>query len=133
MRELPQPKKAFMLFRGQYDQRRDEVGAGTPAALSPFPKDAPKNRLGLAHWLTDPQHPLTARVLVNRFWQSIFGRGLVKTAEDFGSQGARPRLSRSARLARAAIHPERLGYEGADQDDRDERNLPPAQHRRRED
>ena len=90
MRELPQPKKAFTLFRGAYDQRRDEVGAGTPAALSPFPKDAPKNRLGLALWLTDPQHPLTARVLVNRFWQSIFGRGLVKTSEDFGSQGAPP-------------------------------------------
>ena len=90
MRELPQPKKAYTLFRGAYDQRRDEVGAGTPAALSPFPENAPKNRLGLAEWLTDPRHPLTARVLVNRFWQSIFGRGLVKTAEDFGSQGARP-------------------------------------------
>ena len=90
MRELPQPKKAFTLLRGQYDQRRDEVGAGTPAALSPFPKDAPQNRLGLARWLTAPEHPLTSRVLVNRFWQSIFGRGLVKTSEDFGSQGARP-------------------------------------------
>ncbi len=90
MRELPQPKKAFTLFRGAYDQHRDEVGAGTPAALSPFPANAPKNRLGLAQWLTDPQHPLTARVVVNRFWQSIFGRGLVKTAEDFGSQSARP-------------------------------------------
>ena len=90
MRELPEPKKAFTLFRGQYDQHRDEVGAGTPAVLSPFPKDAPKNRLGLAQWLIAPEHPLTARVLVNRLWQSIFGRGLVKTAEDFGSQGARP-------------------------------------------
>ena len=90
MRELPEPKKAFTLFRGQYDQHRDEVGAGTPASLPPFPKDAPKNRLGLAQWLTAPEHPLTSRVLVNRFWQSIFGRGLVKTSEDFGSQGARP-------------------------------------------
>ena len=90
MRELPQPKKAFVLFRGQYDQRRDEVGPGVPAALSPLPENAPKNRLGLAQWLTDPRHQLTARVLVNRFWQSIFGRGLVKTAEDFGSQGALP-------------------------------------------
>ena len=90
MRELPDPKKAFTLFRGQYDQHRDEVGAGTPASLPPFPKDAPKNRLGLAQWLTAPEHPLTSRVLVNRFWQSIFGRGLVRTAEDFGSQGARP-------------------------------------------
>ena len=90
MHELPQPKKAWTLFRGQYDQHRDEVHAGTPSALPPWSADAPKNRLGLAQWLTDPQHPLTARVLVNRFWQSIFGRGLVRTAEDFGSQGARP-------------------------------------------
>jgi len=90
MRELPEPKKAYVLLRGAYDQRREEVGPGTPAVLSPFPKDAPKNRLGLAQWLTDPQHPLTARVTVNRFWQSIFGQGLVKTSEDFGSQSARP-------------------------------------------
>ena len=90
MQELPEPKKAYVLFRGEYNQRRDEVFAGTPTALTPFPKDAPKNRLGLAKWLVDPQHPLTARVTVNRVWQNIFGRGLVKTAEDFGSQGERP-------------------------------------------
>ena len=90
MKELQQPKKAYVLFRGEYTQRREEVFPGTPEILSPFPADAPKNRLGLAKWLTDPQHPLTARVTVNRVWQSIFGRGLVKTAEDFGSQGTRP-------------------------------------------
>ncbi len=90
MRELPEPKKAYVLYRGEYAQRRDEVFAGTPAVLSPFPEDAPRNRLGLATWLTDPRHPLTARVTVNRVWQSLFGRGLVKTAEDFGSQGSRP-------------------------------------------
>ena len=90
MRELVEPKKAYILFRGEYAEHREEVHAGTPAALSPFPEDAPRNRLGLAKWLTDPQHPLTSRVTVNRIWQSIFGRGLVKTAEDFGSQGARP-------------------------------------------
>lgn len=90
MRELPEPKKAYVLDRGEYTQRREEVFAGTPAALSPFPEGAPKNRLGLARWLTDPRHPLTARVTVNRVWQSLFGRGLVKTAEDFGSQGSRP-------------------------------------------
>lgn len=90
MQELPVPKKAWVLFRGEYAQRREEVTGGTPAALSPFPADAPKNRLGLARWLTSPQHPLMARVTVNRIWQTIFGRGLVKTAEDFGSQGARP-------------------------------------------
>ena len=90
MKELPQPKKAYVLFRGEYNQRRDEVGPGVPASLGPIPAGAPRNRLGVAQWLTDPKHPLTARVTVNRFWQSLFGRGLVKTAEDFGSQGARP-------------------------------------------
>lgn len=90
MQELPEPKKAYVLFRGEYSQRRDEVVGGTPAALSPFPENAPKNRLGFAQWLTDARHPLTARVTVNRIWQSLFGRGLVRTSEDFGSQGARP-------------------------------------------
>jgi len=90
MRENPEPKRAFTLIRGEYNQPRDEVFAGTPKALSPFPHGAPNNRLGLALWLTDPQHPLTARVTVNRVWQSLFGRGLVRTSEDFGSQGARP-------------------------------------------
>ena len=90
MQELPQPKKAFVLTRGQYDQHKDEVFAGTPASLPAFPEGAPRNRLGLAQWLTSPTHPLLARVTVNRLWQGIFGRGLVRTAEDFGSQGAQP-------------------------------------------
>jgi hypothetical protein len=90
MRELPHPKKAYVLFRGEYAERRDEVQGGTPAALPPLPPDAPRNRLGLARWLTDRGNPLTARVAVNRVWQSLFGRGLVPTAENFGSQGARP-------------------------------------------
>lgn len=90
MKDLPSPKKAFVLFRGQYDQRREEVEAGTPASLPPFPSDAPRNRLGLAKWLTSPDHPLLARVTVNRFWQSLFGRGLVRTSDDFGSQGSQP-------------------------------------------
>jgi hypothetical protein len=90
MRELPEPKKAWVLFRGEYAQRREEVTAGFPSALSPPPEGAPMNRLGLAQWITDPRHPLTARVTVNRVWQSLFGRGLVRTSEDFGSQGARP-------------------------------------------
>ncbi len=90
MRELEQPKKSYILARGEYNQRRDEVPAGVPEWLLPFPKDAPRNRLGVARWLTDPRHPLTARVIVNRVWQSLFGRGLVKTSEDFGSQGSRP-------------------------------------------
>jgi Protein of unknown function (DUF1553)/Protein of unknown function (DUF1549)/Concanavalin A-like lectin/glucanases superfamily/Planctomycete cytochrome C len=90
MQELPTPKKAYLLTRGEYDKRTEEVGPVTPAFLSPFPKDAPLNRLGYAQWLTAPNHPLTARVTVNRIWQSLFGRGLVKTSEDFGSQGERP-------------------------------------------
>ncbi|MEN9572270.1 MAG: hypothetical protein RL514_125 [Verrucomicrobiota bacterium] len=90
MRELPQPKKSYVLWRGEYNHRREEVGPITPAALSPWPAGAPRNRLGLAQWLTAPNHPLLARVTVNRIWQSLFGRGLVKTAEDFGSQGEKP-------------------------------------------
>lgn len=90
MREMPQPKKAYLLFRGEYNQRREEAPPVTPASLSPFPEGVPKNRLGLAKWLTAPNHPLFARITVNRIWQGIFGRGLVKTAEDFGSQGERP-------------------------------------------
>jgi hypothetical protein len=98
MQELPQPKKAYVLTRGEYDKRGDEVGPATPAFLPPFPKNAPKNRLGYAQWLTAPEHPLTARVTVNRIWLGLFGRGLVKTTEDFGSQGERP------------LHPELLDY-----------------------
>ncbi len=90
MRELPQPKPAYVLKRGEYDQRGERVSADTPAALPPFPTGQPRNRLGLARWLTDPRHPLMARVTVNRFWQATFGRGLVKTADDFGTQGERP-------------------------------------------
>ncbi len=98
MKELPQPKKAYVLTRGEYDKRGEEVGPTTPVSLSPFPKGAPKNRLGYAQWLTAPDHPLMARVTVNRLWQSLFGRGLVKTTEDFGSQGERP------------LYPELLDY-----------------------
>jgi hypothetical protein len=90
MRELPQPKKAYVLKRGAYDAQGEEVAADTPHALPAFPKGAPRNRLGLTQWLLDPEHPLMARVTVNRLWQMMFGRGLVETAENFGTQGSQP-------------------------------------------
>lgn len=91
MRDMPEPRRAYVLARGAYDAPRDKpVDRDVPASFPPFPKDAPRNRLGLARWLTDPRHPLTARVAVNRFWQMFLGRGLVTTTENFGTQGALP-------------------------------------------
>lgn len=89
-KERAELRPSFILNRGEYDQRREQVGRDTPAFLPPLPKDAPRNRLGFAQWLVAPNHPLTARVAVNRFWQQVFGTGLVKTAEDFGAQGEPP-------------------------------------------
>src|SRR5262249_6103518 len=89
-RETPTPRQAYILQRGEYDKRRDKVGRATPAVLPSMPSGAPNNRLGVARWLIDPSHPLTARVAVNRFWQQVFGTGIVKTAEDFGAQGQAP-------------------------------------------
>jgi len=82
--------RAWVLYRGAYDQRRDEVGADTPAILPPMTSTMPRNRLGLAQWLFTDNNPTTARVAVNRMWSEIFGTGIVKTAEDFGSQGEPP-------------------------------------------
>ncbi|TWU60496.1 Planctomycete cytochrome C [Rubripirellula tenax] len=98
MQELDRPRPSQVLGRGEYSQKGKLVTPGTPAALLPFPKDAPSNRLGLAQWLADPRHPLTSRVAVNRYWQMLFGTGLVRTPEDFGSQGIPP------------THPELLDY-----------------------
>jgi len=81
---------AHVLYRGQYDQMRDEVHPNTPSVLPPMTQSMPRNRLGLAKWIVDPSNPLTARVTVNRFWQEIFGTGLVRTSEDFGAQGEAP-------------------------------------------
>ncbi|MBC8355145.1 MAG: DUF1553 domain-containing protein [Planctomycetes bacterium] len=90
MRESPTKRQTYFLKRGAYDSPGDPVSADTPAAFPPMPNGAAKNRLGLAQWLTDPSHPLTARVAVNRFWQIVFGNGLVQTPEDFGRQGQPP-------------------------------------------
>jgi len=90
MQDMPKPRDAYILTRGEYDKKGDKVEAGVPAVLPPLPADAPRNRLALARWLVHRDHPLTARVSVNRFWQQIFGTGIVKTSEDFGSQGEWP-------------------------------------------
>lgn len=90
MAELPTARKTYVLFRGEYDKPRDEVSPGTPGVFPPMPEGVPRNRLGLAKWMVMPNHPLTARVAVNRFWERMFGTGLVKTTEDFGSQGEWP-------------------------------------------
>jgi hypothetical protein len=90
MQEKGDPAMAFLLYRGEYDKRRDQVTPSTPAALPPMPPDLPRNRLGFAQWLLRPEHPLTARVTVNRFWQEVFGTGLVRTAGDFGITGELP-------------------------------------------
>jgi mono/diheme cytochrome c family protein len=84
------PRETNILDRGEYLKKKEKVTFDTPAALPPMPKDAPKNRLGLAQWLLMPENPLTARVAVNRIWQTIFGAGLVRTSEDFGVQSETP-------------------------------------------
>ena len=96
------PRTTYLLKRGAYNLRDEEVTATTPEVLTTFPEDVPANRLGLSHWLTDPDHPLTARVAVNRFWQIMFGEGLVRTPEDFGRQGQAP------------THPELLDWLASD-------------------
>ncbi|KLU04456.1 putative transmembrane protein [Rhodopirellula islandica] len=92
MRETPQPRPTHLLARGVYDSPQQEVQPGTPDFLPPLPEadTANPNRLTLAKWLCDREHPLTSRVAVNRLWQISFGQGLVRTPEDFGSQGMPP-------------------------------------------
>lgn len=98
MGDLPKPRATHVLLRGVYDSYGDEVQPGTPASILAFPKDLPKNRLGLAKWLFLPGNPLTSRIAVNHIWEMYFGRGLVKTSDDFGNQGEMP------------SHPELLDY-----------------------
>ncbi len=98
MMELGQPRDTFILARGDYRNKTEKVTPGVPAVLPPLPQTETVNRLTLAKWLVDPNHPLTARVAVNRFWQVCFGHGIVKTSEDFGVQGEPP------------VHPELLDW-----------------------
>lgn len=89
-RERKDVNPAHILTRGEYDQKAEEVSRATPAVLPPVESDGPLDRLALANWLISDRHPLMARVTVNRIWQQFFGTGLVKTSEDFGSQGEQP-------------------------------------------
>jgi hypothetical protein len=98
MQEMPEKRQTYLLDRGAYDAPSTPVNPETPSELPKMREGLPKNRLGLAEWVVDPENPLTARVTVNRFWQSLFGQGLVPTANDFGSQGQLP------------THPELLDY-----------------------
>jgi hypothetical protein len=98
MAEMKKPRETFVLARGDYRNQTEKVQPGVPAVLPPLPDGAPLNRLTLARWLVQPDHPLTSRVAVNRFWQMYFGIGIVKTQEDFGVQGEAP------------VHPELLDW-----------------------
>jgi hypothetical protein len=90
MAEMKKPRETFVLGRGQYDNPKDKVTPNVPAFLPPMAPGLPMNRLGLAKWIVNPGNPLAARVAVNHFWQEYFGAGIVKTSEDFGSQGEQP-------------------------------------------
>ncbi len=90
MQERSEPRGAYVLERGAYEHRGDQVYPQTPAALPAMVKGSPPNRLSLAKWLVSRKHPLTSRVTINRFWQNIFGTGIVRTSEDFGTQGTPP-------------------------------------------
>jgi hypothetical protein len=101
MREMPEPRPAHLLARGLYDAERtpdNRVQRDVPEAIAPWDADLSRDRLGLAKWLTRPDHPLTARVAVNRLWQMCFGSGIVASIDNFGLQGALP------------THPELLDY-----------------------
>ena len=102
MVEMKARKPAHVLMRGDFRQPGEEVEPDVPAIFPRLPTNQPRNRLGLAYWLTDPSHPLVSRVIVNRLWKQLFGTGLVKTLGDFGTQGERP------------SHPELLDWLAAD-------------------
>ncbi|MSU28516.1 MAG: DUF1553 domain-containing protein [Pedosphaera sp.] len=89
-KDLEKPRDSFVMVRGQYNKPGQQVWPNVPAVLPPLPKSDTTNRLAFAKWLVSPQHPLTARVAVNRFWQQLFGTGLVKSSSDFGAQGEAP-------------------------------------------
>ena len=110
MQEMPKPRDTFMLMRGQYDKQGEKVTPrrpGEPAAAAR--RSRRRTGLALARWLVAPEHPLTARVTVNRFWQMFFGTGIVKTAEDFGSQGEQPSHPELLDWLAVRVRDQRLG------------------------
>ncbi|WP_437227730.1 DUF1553 domain-containing protein [Planctomicrobium sp. SH661] len=90
MRETSEARQTYILTRGEYALRAEPVSSDTPAIFPEFSEELPRNRLGLARWMASPEHPLTSRVTVNRYWQLLFGTGLVRTTEDLGNQGEWP-------------------------------------------
>ena len=90
MEDMDEPRPTYLLSRGVYNEYAEEVRPSTPENVLPFPEEYPENRLGLAKWLVNPENPLTSRVIMNRYWQMIFGTGIVKSSGDFGIQGDLP-------------------------------------------
>ena len=126
MGDLPKPRPTYVLVRGNYDDHGEQIPPRGLNEVLPWNPAWPENRLGLAQWLFDSKNPLTSRVYVNRAWQSHFGRGLVETAEDFGSQGSLPDQSGAARLPGGHLPGIRLGHQEAAQADRDVGYVSPA-------
>ena len=106
------PRQTAILTRGEYLKPAEKVSFSTPSFLPPLPKGSPTNRLGLARWLVSPEHPLTARVQVNRMWQHVFGTGIVKTPEDFGVQSEYPVHGELLDWLAVEFRDARLGHEG---------------------
>jgi hypothetical protein len=106
-------RMTYVLDRGAYDSPKKEevIRPAVPKALPPLPDGAPANRLGLAQWLTQPSHPLTARVAVNRYWMMLFGEGLVRSVGDFGRTKHTANSSRITRLACRGLYGKRMGRE----------------------
>jgi hypothetical protein len=107
--ERKEPRTTFVLLRGVWDKHGPEVRPDVPAAIAPWPENEERTRAGLAHWITSPENPLAARVIVNHLWQLLFGQGLVRTTEDFGLQGERPSHPGATRLACGGPDGARLG------------------------